>query len=365
MREVRLRYVDRDPDVYVLAPADPLPSWARSLRAGGSARWRIGDRLFSGQALPLSSDADTASGLVAELARQHGEHRVRSWFGSRPVAFLLRSQSVRSLSLSSLMETHFDLLAPDYDRRVEANPLDAALRQASVRALLRAFRPGDRVLEIGCGTGLETLALASAGIDVVALDLSQGMLDRLREKAQGRGLLARITPRKLRASDLGALIPEFGRASFQGAFSDFGALNLEPHLDAIPQDLAALVRSGGSLVLGIWNRTCLAEMSLYALGLRPRRALARLASPVPVGLSRFGLPAYPYAPGPFLSAFRPAFELQSLEALPLLVPPYDFLPHVPRPDRVVPLLESLERPLRTRFPFNRLGDHFLATLRRT
>ncbi len=41
---------------------------------------------------------------------------------------------------------------------------------------------GMRVLDIGCGTGLMTLALAEAGAQVIALDFSSGMLDRLRQE---------------------------------------------------------------------------------------------------------------------------------------------------------------------------------------
>ena len=364
VREVPLRYLARGADVFVVAPANPLPSWVETLQTEGKARWQIGDRQFSGRAMPVAGDAGSTSDLVAELARAYGRERVLSWYGSAPVAFQLVAERIHTLGDTDLLEAHFDRLAADYDEQVRENPLDAALRESSVRALRQAYRPGHRVLEIGCGTGIETLALAREGIDVVALDVSQGMLDRLRVKAQSEGLLAHIMPRKLRASELGDLIPEFGHAAFQGAFSDFGALNLEPKLGGIPRALADLVAPGGKLVFGIWIRVCLAEMTLYAIGLRPRRAFARLESPVPVGLSRFGLPAYPQSPGPFLAAFRPAFTIERVEALPFLVPPYDFLPHVPRPVRVLPLLESLDRPLRPRFPFNRLGDHFLATLRR-
>lgn len=364
VREVPLRYVARGEDAIVVAPTDPLPSWARALRSEGAAEWRIGDRWFTGRAVPLAGDAGSVADVVAEMGREHGEDRVRAWYGPAPLAFRLEPQGLGSIRDSGMLEAHFDRMAADYDERIRENPMDAALREASVRALRRVYRSGDRVLEIGCGTGIETLALAREGVDVVALDVSQRMLDRLLDKARSEGLLPRVTPRKLRASQLEGLVREFGHASFQGAFSDFGALNLEPDLDAIPHALADLVAVRGALVFGIWNRVCLAEMSLYALGLRPRRALARLGSPVPVGLSRFGLPAYPRSAGEFLAAFRPAFVAESLEALPFLVPPYDFLRHVPRPDRTLPLLEALDRPLRPRFPFNRLGDHFVATLRR-
>jgi ubiquinone/menaquinone biosynthesis C-methylase UbiE len=42
---------------------------------------------------------------------------------------------------------------------------------------------GERVLDVGCGTGNYTLALAEAGFDAVGIDYAPGMLKRAREKA--------------------------------------------------------------------------------------------------------------------------------------------------------------------------------------
>ena len=360
--EVPLRFVLRGSGYFVAAPAQPLPSWARSLQSSPQVRWRIGGRVLSGTAAPMPPGSDSVAAVLSELEARHGSNRVRRWFGPEPVVFELRASDARA---DETLQAHFDRLAPVYDRQVRANPLDRALREVTVATLLRRFHRGDRVLEIGCGTGLETLPLARAGIEVVAVDASPAMLDRLREKARGEGLSGSIELRRLQAREIGSLTAVYADQTFQGAFSDFGPPNLEPEWTGIPGILARLIQSQGALVLTVWNRTCLVEMGLCALRLRPRRALARLRSPVPVGLSRFGFPAYARSPGPFLRPFRPYFRLEELTGLPVVVPPYDFFPRVPRPDRVLPLLESADRHVRGLFPLNRLGDHFVAVLRRS
>ena len=74
--------------------------------------------------------------------------------------------------------TPYDAIAPFYDVDMAANmPFDdVAFWAQQVRAR------GQRVLELGCGTGRITRGLLEAGLDVVAVDRSAPMLAELRRK---------------------------------------------------------------------------------------------------------------------------------------------------------------------------------------
>jgi SAM-dependent methyltransferase len=91
--------------------------------------------------------------------------------------------------LQGRLQGFWDLDAEVYDRsptHAGTEPVEAAAwRAALVRHLPSA--PA-RILDVGAGTGAITLMAAELGHRVTALDLSPGMLARLRTKAGERGL---------------------------------------------------------------------------------------------------------------------------------------------------------------------------------
>lgn len=74
----------------------------------------------------------------------------------------------------------FDRVAPSYDRlnRLISLGQDRRWRRHAIYAL--AARPGDRVLDLACGTGDLCRELAAAGCHPIGFDLSPGMLDHAR-----------------------------------------------------------------------------------------------------------------------------------------------------------------------------------------
>jgi SAM-dependent methyltransferase len=113
-----------------------------------------------------------------------------------------------------------------------------------------ATRCGGAVLEVGCGTGRVTLALAEAGFDVAGIDDSSAMLALAQSHAGAAGLAERV---ELRHADVRTceLEPRFSLALFP--------LNGFLHLTHAADQLAALrnihkaLLPGGFLVVDLPN----------------------------------------------------------------------------------------------------------------
>lgn len=84
----------------------------------------------------------------------------------------------------AVVEAMFDRIAPRYDlmNRLMTFGIDRVWRRRAIAAL--ALRPGDRVLDLGCGSGDLAVEAEAAGARVVGLDCSAGML----RTARGRGV---------------------------------------------------------------------------------------------------------------------------------------------------------------------------------
>jgi demethylmenaquinone methyltransferase/2-methoxy-6-polyprenyl-1,4-benzoquinol methylase len=189
----------------------------------------------------------------------------------------------------------FDSIAPVYDRMntLMTAGLDGRWRRAAVRAT--QLRKGGTALDVACGTGKLTAALAGAvGPEgrVVGVDLSQAMLDVAGGACDG------LPGVELRLGNALALPVEDG--SFDAATIAFGLRNLSSFEDGF-REMTRAVRSGGRVV-------CL-ELSVP----RPRfmgrfyRGIFRVMAPVVGALFRRGA-AYAYLPHS-LDGFPPAEEI--------------------------------------------------------
>src|SRR5271170_101298 len=127
----------------------------------------------------------------------------------------------------------FDSVAEAFDERFGSWKSVAAQRDAVRSELARAFPPGSSLLEIGGGTGLDALWLTELGRRVFLTDASPAMVRIARRRLGSR---TAVLPAER--------IDELDEAPFDGAFSNFAALNCVGDLAPVARGLARLVRPG-------------------------------------------------------------------------------------------------------------------------
>lgn len=308
--------------------------------------------------------------LLSIFSRKYGRQVVANWyFGQHSYIELeLVTGSHENIDRNQIiygdLEAAFDGVAEHYDAHIFGNAMNSWLRNVSVTLMCKVFKKKDTIIEIGCGTGTETLALARSGHTIVACDISQKMLDVLSRKVSEQGLQERVILVRIKSSkQLTESILSRVNGSFGGAYSTYGAINTEPDLKSLFESLGSLLMKGSPLVLGVWNKYCVYEMLGYSLRLKPSLAFARLRNPVPVGKSRFCLSSNAFSVNSLKSYISPTFRLESVYGVLVTLPPSNLVRYAPE-GKMLGIAKQLDLKLGRIFPFNRLGDHFLGVYRK-
>ena len=115
---------------------------------------------------------------------------------------------------------------------------------ADVLVDLAGAGPGDRVLDVGCGTGNAALAAASRGAHVTAVDASEGLVELTRERAAAAGAVVEAVVAEA------AALP-FADGDFDVVLSSFAVI-FAPEPAAAIAEMVRVSREGGTVALSTW-----------------------------------------------------------------------------------------------------------------
>ena len=124
-------------------------------------------------------------------------------------------------------------------------PLEAATMTAAAKLVRHArVRPGDRILDVACGTGVVAMSAASVGAKAVGLDLTPELLARARDHSK-------LASHDIEWHEGDAEAMPFEDKSFDVVLSQFGHI-FAPRADVVTREMLRVLRPGGTLAFSTW-----------------------------------------------------------------------------------------------------------------
>ncbi|MGP8072292.1 MAG: methyltransferase domain-containing protein [Thermoplasmata archaeon] len=358
-----LGYVQENSLIWLVA-RESTALWPTQVLREGRAQLRVDDHLVSGT-VELITDPEERSQVLERFRAKYGERRFERHYAHPARVFRVDIRPSgppdnKEVTYRRWLVGEFDNLADDYDRHITENRVNRLLRERSLAELRRVFSSAHYLLDVGCGSGMETLPLLTDGHEIVCVDISERMLEVVRKKARAAGLSESLRTIRASAAEL-AEVRKVISGPFDGAYSTYGALNCEEDIGAVPPVLFDLMAPRAPLIAGVYNRWCLFEMLAYGITGRWSRVFGRVQTPVPAGTSRFSVDAFAYSVAEFRAEFHRWFEAERVLGVPVIIPTSDMVVYADRFARRWEVLANIDLALGRNWPWKLLGDHFLLT----
>ncbi|GJQ20946.1 MAG: hypothetical protein HBSIN02_13010 [Bacteroidia bacterium] len=253
----------------------------------------------------------------------------------------------------------FTEIAPDFENSFE-NPTTAGFREEVYRVVTALIRPGDSVLDINCGTGIDANALAHRGFKVTGVDISPGMLREAAKKAARRPNLS-LEFLESSFDDLSAVS---GR-TFDLVLSNFGGVNCTDVPGRVFEQVAGVTKPGGYFLAVIMPRVSLWEIIAGLTRFDLRSAFRRMRKSAPsTGFGGHTFQVHYFSLRALLREASQWFTTRWIRGVWILSPP----PHAESFRRRLPGLSSflarIERRIAKLPIFRALGDHVMILFQR-
>jgi ubiquinone/menaquinone biosynthesis C-methylase UbiE len=260
----------------------------------------------------------------------------------------------------------FDAAAAGYDETFSSvgNPLVRLMRERALAAAARHFAFAGTLLEIGCGTGEDTVKLAARRHRVIACDPSQEMVAVTRAKVTAAGHAGRVSYMNRTASQLASEWSSVGAGRVDGVFSDFGPLNCELSLEPVRRLLEQALRPGGRFVGVVMPPVCPLEVALNLAQGHVRTALRRFEHAPTADVQGVRFPIRYYGARDFDRALGAGFRRVETRSLGVVLPPPSFGYALARAPLLLRALTALEDVVAGVPMIRGMGDHVVLVYER-
>jgi SAM-dependent methyltransferase len=265
-----------------------------------------------------------------------------------------------SPSLSNA-QRYWDSAATTYHQKFGGTTVGMIRRRTVWRTIERVFHPGQQILELSCGTGIDAVFLAKLGVQVLACDLSPRMIELAQERLNSERVLSRPDFRVLATEHISLLK---GDGPFDGAFSNFSGLNNVDDLTRVGADLGGLLKPKARFVICVMGRFVPLEIAWFLAHRKPRKAFERLVESRTFYASTTGLTIHRPTVNQIAKQMKPFFRLIGWKGIGIVVPP-SYAEHVAvRFPRLMQRLAIVDRHLGSMPFFKSMADCVLMEFER-
>jgi ubiquinone/menaquinone biosynthesis C-methylase UbiE len=256
------------------------------------------------------------------------------------------------------VKTHFSNEALLFDKLDADNPILVSHRKRVRKHVLSLLRPGDHILELNAGTGLDADFFALRGFKVHATDNADGMIRVLEQKINRGNTNGNISVQCCSYHDLSPL----KTMKFDHIFSNMGGLNCTSDIQSVIAQFRNYLNPGGIVTLVVMPRICPWELLLALKGnfKVAFRRLGKQGAKVKSNGSSFS--SYYYSPAELIAAFGKDYHAIAVEGLGITVPPpylHNFISEHPV---LYKYLLAAESRICKKAPFNSWADHCLVSM---
>jgi ubiquinone/menaquinone biosynthesis C-methylase UbiE len=247
-----------------------------------------------------------------------------------------------------------------FDEIEKENEIIHELRRRFYKSILKHVKPGGRILELNCGTGIDAVALAQHGFFIHATDASAGMLYQLRKKIGELHLNNQITTQQISFLHL----DELTERRFDAIISNFGGLNCTDKLNDVINSFSALLNEGGIAVLVVMPPVCPMELLTMLKGNFKLAFRRWKKNGTPANIEGETILSYYYAASRIRKMFGENFRCLQQQGWCSVMPMPYHSSFPKKHQRVFSFLQNSEQKIAEIFPFNCWADHVLMVMQK-
>ena len=257
------------------------------------------------------------------------------------------------------MHSDFDVAAPQYDDIFTYSNIGKAQRKLVFKHINSIIRQDKKlsILELNCGTGADAIEFAKLNHDVIATDISAGMIEVAKAKSHPKNVAFKV-------QDINTITNDTFDKKFDFIFSDFGGINCLSHqqLETFFKTASDLLLPNGKMAIVLMPKNCLWERFYFTLkGEKAKANRRNTTESIVANVDGVGIPTWYYNPQDVSAAANKFFTTKKVKPIGVTIPPsyleQSFVAKFP----MINIFRGLDAVL-TATSLAKYADHFLIIL---